>query len=209
MSVLFLLGLILGIGYLPLAGRDPSTPRSLAKTLPVALFAGAALAAGAPWLALGLALSALGDLALSRPGRMAFPAGLAAFALAHLVYLAVFWGLNPGAMPPLWAALPVVALALSTEVWLIPHTGALKAAVRVYVGLITLMVLAALPLAPWTIPLGAVLFLASDFLLAVQTFRLAGRGPGWIGLAVWALYLGAQALIAIGAAALPIPGWSV
>jgi uncharacterized membrane protein YhhN len=209
MSVLVLLGLGLGLAYLPLAGRDPSALRSLVKTLPVTLFAGAALGAGAPLLALALALSAAGDLALSRPGRLAFPLGLAAFALAHLAYLAVFLGLNPGAWPPLWAALPVLALAASTELWLAPQTGALKPAVRLYTLLIALMALAALPLLPLAIPFGAVLFLGSDFLLAVQTFRLGGRGPGWIGPAIWALYLAAQALIVIGAAALPIPGWSV
>ncbi|MGC9370237.1 MAG: lysoplasmalogenase family protein [Paracoccaceae bacterium] len=195
--------------YLPLSHRGPGALRSAVKTAPVALFAALAWGAGAPGLLAGaLALSALGDLALSRAGERAFLAGLGAFALGHLCYLGLFAGAVGGV--PLWPALALVGLAGSTELWLAPHTGALRQPVRIYVILICAMGIAAagLPGAARLATLGAALFLASDVILALQLFRMApdttaARAAGW---ALWALYICGQALILF--AFLPPPALS-
>jgi uncharacterized membrane protein YhhN len=172
------------------------------KTGSVLALALAGVAAGAPGLVVaGLALGAAGDFFLSRAGTVAFLAGMAAFAAGHLAYGAEF--LDPGVWPPAFPALALTALGLSTEVWLAPRTGALRWPVRGYVAVITLMALAALTLpAPrWPALLGALLFLLSDLLLALELFVLSGGGPKRLARRVlWAAYWSGQALILWGMA---------
>lgn len=192
-NLVILAALVLALIYLPLTGAGPSARRSALKTAPVAVLAVGALAFGPLWLALGLGLSALGDWALSRDGDRAFLAGLISFAAAHLAYIALF----SGAQVPL-GALVLLALAISTEFWLIPHTGALRWPVRGYVGIICVMGAFALGLPQAR--LGAGVFIVSDLILAVQLFRLR---PGTAlyklaGRALWGLYIAAQALIFAG-----------
>ena len=206
----FLLGIAAALAYLPLLPRPAGALRSALKTAPVALLALAALLSGAsPLLVAALALSAAGDLALSRRGRMAFLYGLAAFALAHLLYGLLFLGLSGGrigdafVLAPL-PALAMLALALSTEIWLAPHLGGLRWPVRAYVVLIGVMMLTALTLGPARrlASFGAALFVLSDLILALERFRLQD-GP-WrrrAALAVWLLYVAGQAAIVIGAGA--------
>ena len=182
------------------AGGPPSVPKSAVKTGSVLALALAGTAAGAPGLVVaGLALGAAGDLFLSRAGTVAFLAGMAAFAAGHLAYGAEF--LAPGVRPPAIPALALIALALSTEAWLAPRTGALRWPVRGYVAVITLMALAALtlPSSRWPALLGALLFLASDLLLALELFVLPGGGlKRAAGRALWAAYWSGQALILWG-----------
>lgn len=186
------------LAYLPLTAQPPALGRSAIKTLPVALLAGIAALSQAPLLLIaGLALSAFGDWALSRPGERAFLIGLIGFALGHLCYLMLFAGRVEHFA--LWTVLPFAALALSTERWLVPFTGALKGPVRMYVLLISAMAAAAvnLPTVLWPASLGAVAFVLSDLILAIQMFRLgeAGRLRRWAGYVLWLLYGAAQALI--------------
>jgi len=149
---LVLIGLSIAVAYFPLAIRAPSWPRSILKTLPLLCFAGAALWSGAPdFLVVGLFLSALGDYALSREGRAAFLYGLSAFALAHLVYILLFLSQSHAVLWQAFISTPLIAVALlifalSSELWLTPHTGSLRWPVRIYVVLITMMGLAALTL---------------------------------------------------------------
>lgn len=174
--------------------------RSAVKTGSTALLALAGLVAGAPgWITAGLALGALGDFALSRPGERAFLAGMVAFALGNLAYVA---HLVPLAQHlPLIPALAMLALALSTERWLSPHTGALRWPVRGYLVIITAMMLAALalPAQARLLQAGAALFVASDLLLAIHTFRQPAPA---LARALWPAYWGGQALILMGARAL-------
>ncbi|OYX40465.1 MAG: hypothetical protein B7Z02_18265 [Rhodobacterales bacterium 32-67-9] len=187
-------------------GRAPSWPKTLVKTGAVAALAVAALPLGAPGLiGTGLALGALGDFFLSRPGTRAFLAGMAAFAAGHLAYAAEFF--TTGTRPPVAAALALIVLALSTELWLSPRTGALRGPVRAYVVVIVAMALAALTLpADGQLALaGALLFLASDLLLALDLFVVAAPGvKRLLGPALWAAYWGGQALILAGM--VPGPG---
>lgn len=182
--------------------RDPSGLRSLIKTTPLAVMAGIGLTVGASMVFVaGLALSALGDLALSRRGRTAFLIGLIAFAAAHVAYVWVFAGIAQGAMPLVPAAILLI-YAASSELWLAPFTGTLRWPVRGYVAVITAMGVAALmlPAGFGLVTLGAGLFIASDTLLAVQMFRLAPDHPRQraVSVMLWALYIAGQALILWG-----------
>lgn len=186
-------GLVAALVYLALVDDGPSPVRSILKTVPLVTFAAAALIAGGPiLLVVSLALSALGDLALSRHGERAFLAGLGAFALAHVAYIVLFVAqAPPGAglniLHQLPVALALLALAGSVELWLIPHAGRLALPVRVYIVLITLMGLTALLHPMGALAGGALLFILSDLVLAIQLFRMdeldpARRSPdGWSG----------------------------
>lgn len=182
--------------------RPPNGPKTAIKTISVAALALWGLALGGPWLlVLALALSSAGDFFLSRDGERAFLAGLVSFALGHLAYIVLFSGLAV-AYPPLIAMLLILGFAASTEIWLAPFTGDLRWPVRAYVVLIVGMAVLALSLPNdlWRVQIGALAFLASDTLLSIQLFRLpSGAGAHRvISPALWALYWGAQALIAWG-----------
>lgn len=186
------------LAYLPLTGRAPGFWRSGIKTAPLSLFALMALLhGGSSWLIFGLIFSALGDLALSRDGERNFLIGLVSFALAHLCYVFLFWG---EVDTPFWPGVVLLAgVALSTEFWLAPYTGAMRGPVRVYVLLISVMTVLALSL-PQELRLasrGAVLFLLSDLILAIQLFRMAPgtRAARSAGYLLWTLYICGQGAI--------------
>lgn len=182
--------------------REVSWLRTAVKTGAVVLPAVGLVQAGLPVVAMaGLLACALGDYLLSRPGEGPLKAGIGAFAMGHILYVVAFVTVfEPGAPDALFWAVVVmlVALGASTEVWLAPQTGGLRPVVRVYVGLILSMgIAAALPgVARGYLLAGALCFVASDLILSTQIFiRPGGRGPAY---AIWALYWGAQALIMAG-----------
>lgn len=179
--------------------RAPGVIRSGLKAGSVLTLAFAAAALGAPTVVtVGLALGAMGDYFLSRASQTAFMAGMAAFAAGHLAYVDAFW--QPGASTLM--AVPPLMLAASTEFWLAPHTGALRWPVRAYVLVISLMGIAALSLglAAPLITVGALLFLTSDMMLAIEMFVLKADPRPRLGLKrlVWASYWGGQLLILLG-----------
>lgn len=159
-----------------------------------------ALILGAPGLIVaGLALGALGDLALSRPGTTAFLAGMAAFAAGHGAYALEF--VHPPQGVLVWVlGAGVVGLVASTEVWLAPRTGVLRGPVRAYGVIIGLMALAALTLPdrPFVV-IGAIFFVASDVVLALRLFVL-DRGKVLAARILWPLYYLGQLLICLGMA---------
>lgn len=188
--------------YLFFIHRTPSHLKSGAKTIPLFLLATGALLSFQIGLAIALFLSALGDFALSKEGPRAFLLGLASFALAHIVYILVFldlitfWG-------NLWVLVGIFGvIALSTEIWLAPYTGGLRAQVRLYVIIIATMAVFAsmLPSEFRLVTLGALLFLASDIILSLQLFRLRQDAllKTLSGYAVWVLYFVGQFLIYVG-----------
>ncbi|SOC08803.1 lysoplasmalogenase family protein [Rhodobacter maris] len=181
----------------------PSWRKSLVKTGAVAaLAAGVAVVAPAGPAALilwGLVAGSAGDFALSRPGQAAFLSGMAAFALGHLAYAAAFFALGTGG-PALYPAVTATALALCALLCIAPRAGALGWPVRAYIGVIWVMVIAALRVPDLRLVTGAALFMTSDFLLALELFVLPeGRTRRLAAFAVWALYWPAQALIALAA----------
>lgn len=188
------------------AAKDrPGPIASIAKFASVAGLALIAVAQDAPLpVTLGLAFGAIGDLCLTRHGERAFLAGMAAFAIGHLLY--AFWMFTPeNAMRILWA-LPVAMLALSAERWLLPRTGALSRAVRAYVWIIALMAATAMTLSPghWLAMAGALLFVLSDLALALRLFVARDRAQQrLLSLSLWPAYWGGQALILLGSLGYP------
>jgi uncharacterized membrane protein YhhN len=193
--------------YFFLLDTPVSLRRSVVKTIPVALLAGLVLLHRGPLLLAGaLALSALGDAFLSRDGEKAFLGGLASFLVAHLLYVALFAHSGGGlgvllTSPRLFIGIVIAIFAILMLVVLWPRVEAtLRLPIAVYVAAILAMGLAALTLPDWRIILGAMLFIASDALLATEKFLLGARSTQrfWMRHAVWALYYAAQALIALG-----------
>ena len=187
---------------------SPRLARSAAKTLAVALLSALALMQGGPMLLVAaLALSAVGDAFLSRDGEKAFLGGLASFLAAHIVYVALF--LETGGRIGLLAAEPwrgAIALAMAAfgigmlaALW--RRVGpTLRVPIAVYVAAILAMAISALTTTnPWVIG-GAVLFMASDGLLAAERFLLTAISPHrlWTRYAVWVFYYAAQLAITLG-----------
>jgi uncharacterized membrane protein YhhN len=151
----------------------------------------------------GLVLSLFGDVFLMLP-RDRFVAGLASFLAAHLAYIAAFQAEGPIlAAPQLLLPLGVVAVVLLWVLW--PGLGRLRAPVVLYTATIVAMVWRAwarsraVPTPGTTLAaVGAVLFLVSDSLLAIDRFRR--RFPG-ARAAVQITYVAAQALIAVSVGA--------
>lgn len=186
--------------------KAASPLKTFAKTGAVVCPALGLTLVGAPLLPLlGLWACAAGDFLLARDGERGLMAGIGAFALGHVLYVAGFIQL----FAPDFFATPVsiivpialVLLGLSTEKWLQPHTGELKGPVRGYVGLILIMgcVAAQEPIPQTTIFWGALAFILSDLLLSVQIFVKNDGIGGRLGShLVWLFYYLAQVLILYG-----------
>ncbi|WP_371168370.1 lysoplasmalogenase [Aliiroseovarius sp. 2305UL8-7] len=205
-QLVFVSGLVVAMAYFPRTSAPASWPRSIIKTIPLLLFAVAAYLGGAGvFLVAGLFLSALGDFGLSRDGDGPFLYGLSAFALAHVLYILHFLTLSEAPFYEAFVSTPIAAIALvalmvSTELWLAPFTGALRWPVRIYVIIIGAMGLTALALPlGWSL-LGAMLFIISDVILAIELFRMSetNRHRKLAGYAIWSFYIAGQALILWG-----------
>lgn len=201
-AVLFALSLGAAVLF-PLVPEGRNGLRSVVKTLAVGCLAVWAGLLGFGWLALALGASALGDLALSRPGERAFLAGMVAFGLAHLVYVGLF--VAAGGLPRWDPALLAVAVTLAAiGFWLgrlyASQAGNLAWPVRGYVTLIVVMAVTAVfvPAGPgaWLIHAGALTFVVSDAILGQREF-LRRSWPGQ-EIAIWAAYYIAQVLLFAG-----------
>lgn len=187
----------LAVWYLvAFAGRAPRILKTLVKTGSVALLALAAQIAGGPeWLVLALVFGAVGDACLTVPTKPAFIAGLIAFGLSHLAYIALF--LDYGAVPHLMTAWPVAiyGVVMMRQLWV--PAGALRWAVLGYVIVISVMGMSVLMLPdPYRMAIFAgFAFVVSDSLLSKELFVWPDRHPArrWSPYAVWSLYWGAQA----------------
>ncbi len=177
-----------------------SKPATMLAILAIVLLFARPLAGYAGLIAAGLVASLVGDVFLMlRPVR--FLAGLIAFFLAHLIYIAAFAGqVTPG--PPGLAALLLVAGAVVYRLmW--PGLRGLRAPVLAYVLAIMAMVWTALSVwlarpdaASAAAAAGAVFFLLSDTSLGIARFRF--RYPGAQAVTLGTYYLG-QWLIALSA----------
>lgn len=187
----------------------PSTlARSAVKTLAVAMLAVLASLQGGPWLLVAaLALSAAGDAFLSRDGEKAFLGGLASFLVAHVLYVVLFLRSGGGvgllsAEPwrgAIAVAMAVFAIAMLFALW--RHVGpALRLPIGVYIAAILGMGISALTMGNLGVVGGAVLFMASDGLLAAEKFLMPAISPHrvWMRYVVWVLYYAAQLAITLG-----------
>ncbi|WP_439619806.1 lysoplasmalogenase [Hyphomonas sp.] len=196
------LGALYGAGFC-YRGKGPAG--LVVKTGSTALLALWAYLAGGPALLVAaLALSSLGDLFLALEGEHWLKPGMAAFFLAHVAYVVLFWELasEERTLPVLAAQVVLVFGGAFFVRWLSPYLGVMRVPVFAYAAVILVMGAAALRLhtAYWLVTLGAVMFIASDAILSLQLFRKPADEPAGIApsLAVWFLYFGGQALIAWG-----------
>jgi uncharacterized membrane protein YhhN len=150
-----------------------------------------------PWLVGALGLCLLGDLLLMRPGL--FIPGLASFLLAHLCYIALLRR-GVGLLPRRGPLLATLGLAAVLYAALFPSLDeGLRVAVAAYAVVIAVMAAQAIGRAQVLgdpasrgLAAGAVIFMASDALLAVDRFALPlPVAPFW----VLATYYLAQGLI--------------
>ncbi|HEY1750440.1 MAG TPA: lysoplasmalogenase [Caulobacteraceae bacterium] len=190
--------------------RPPSLARTAVKTAAVGGLAVTSALAASPWpLTLALALSALGDALLASETERGLQLGLASFLIAHLAYVALFLGVGDGVTADrpwspttapathLLAAAAVLVAALAMLAWLWPGLGRMRTAVALYVAAIVAMVTASLllPLGYAFASAGALMFFASDAILAAKLFR--GKLTGLVGdlLVWWLYYLGQLAIV--------------
>ncbi len=184
--------------------------RAAVKTSFMAFLAIAFRDAPLPFV-LALALSAAGDGALAFKGKLAFVIGLVCFLLAQLCYALVFFALwmISGDNAPLWprygAMLAIIIAIVAVFIALAPRLRWMILATAPYAASIAAMACAAawLPWPFWPVMLGAALFIASDSVLAYETFALPEAAPAraWSEPLVWWTYVGAQCLIVYGVAA--------
>lgn len=163
----------------------PSAPlRLVTKAVPVLCLAawvhGGSRGALARLVVAGLLLSAAGDLLLELG---LFLPGLVAFLLAHIAYGAGF--LSETRRAALARAIPFALYGVCFDLVLRPRLGPLAMPVLVYTAAICFMMWRAAarigasrstPSAPWLGLGGALLFAASDTLIALDRFQ--GRLPG-------------------------------
>lgn len=179
-------------------GRPQSLNRTIIKTLAIAALAALAVIMDGPWLLVtALIFSALGDLFISRDGEAAFLAGLGSFLLAHVAYVALFWGVAGGSLSPLFAGVFAI-YAIGMLWWLWPHLAEMKAPVCAYIAVIYAMgvTAAAAPAPLWPIIAGAALFVISDSVLAAETFVFKRQPRRWTAPVIWSTYYTSQVLIA-------------
>lgn len=192
-----------------LVAQPVSLIRSLTKTGAVVALALAAVWAEVPaFLVLALLLCAVGDWFLSRDGDAAFVAGVGAFAAGHLAYIALFLTLSHGGVELLplirfvlaWLFL-ILGLVMAVLLW--PRAGRLRWPVMGYIVVILGMGWAALwaPMqgAQGLIVLGALSFMASDMVLALDRFVLPKGHPArtWAPYVIWGAYWPAQAMFTL------------
>lgn len=177
------------------------------KAIPVLLLAGAVWRRGRPGgprvlIAVGLLLSALGDVLLAWPTDL-FLFGLVSFLLAHVTYIVAFVRLDHRLAAP-WA-LPFALVGGSVFAFLFAGLGELLVPVAVYVVVIATMAWRAGALSGRVVGgtaalVGASLFMVSDSLLAINKF---GHSFSLASEAVMVTYWAAQFWIA--RSALPAP----
>lgn len=155
-----------------------------------------------------LGLSALGDLLLGVIGiariapQMLFLAGLFSFLLAHLCYIRLFTAhterLSRSSFRRVGIAL-VGAAVISLLAVLWPTLGAMRWPVVVYAVVLAAMAISAQRSKfPATTAIGALLFVASDAVLAFVTFHRSTRIGYEAPVLIWLSYYVAQVLISGG-----------
>jgi uncharacterized membrane protein YhhN len=147
----------------------------------------------------GLSCSLIGDIFLMLPTDR-FIHGLVSFLFAHLCYIAAF-ATEAASLPSLASLIPFVLYGGVMVRVLLPHLKSLKIPVLVYMLVIMLMgwqalvrCLSAGSASGWLALAGALLFIASDSILALNRFK--GRFKS-AQLLILSTYFIAQAFIAL------------
>lgn len=154
----------------------------------------------------------LGDVLLLFEPKLFFMAGLAAFLIGHILYILCYQQMRSGASPNILLgpqkvrfAMPIVLAGTGLVVVLYPVLNDLKIPVMIYALVITLMALQALFRFGYTtnksfvlVFIGAILFMISDSLLAINKFLMPIQ---FASLSIMATYMIAQYLIVEGVVA--------
>jgi uncharacterized membrane protein YhhN len=199
-STLRLLSIFFSVIYLVTQPWQPYPGHFIVKGLAVGLLALLAF----PYsriLGTALALSTIGDVLLDLDPTNLFVFGLASFLLAHITYTVLFVRRRPrpftaGAAQIIPAAL-ILTYSIAICAWLFPSLGALQLPVAIYMFAITAMAITAV-LARFATPLvviGAILFVISDSLLAINKFKTP---LPYRDILVWSTYYIAQYAITMG-----------
>ncbi len=164
----------------------------------IAILGGAIYWEYGKWILAALFACAVGDVfLLSRDNPVKFQLGMAAFAIGHLLYVIAFIRMVPEAGFNWLGIIPALA-AGAYLVWIwnkLPKD--MKIPVIVYTAIIVAMVLRALDMPIWYVPLAAIMFAVSDMFVARDRFV---KEEGANALAITPLYFGAQGLFALSAA---------
>lgn len=197
------ISLLAASGYQMIESHPADTLRTVLKMVSISALAplpllslgeGPTLALFA--LTLALCFGSLGDFYLSlKDDNVYFKRGLIAFLVGHIFYLVV---MVPHIDAP--TALQLVGMVVlavisgGTCVWLTPKLGAYKLPVWTYMGVISAMALSALAMPNPLTGLGALLFVFSDAIIAINRFArpVPARGP-----IVWITYYVGQWLLGI------------
>jgi len=142
----------------------------VAKPAALAVLIVYATAGAAPsgWLMLALVFSLLGDVYLMLPAEL-FAAGLGAFLIAHLAYIAAFDASIAARV--VWLVILLAgAVPLALRIMRSVKDAALRPAVALYMTVITFMVASALASGMLLAAFGALFFFASDSILAWDRF---------------------------------------
>ena len=175
-------------------------PATLLALLGTAAALGAAGSTPGRWLLVALALGLAGDVFLLGDSLGRFRAGLGAFLLGHLAYLACFARLGlPGAAWS-WLGVVVLVVVLAATRRVLPATlrldgPALAAPVAVYMVVIAVMLLGAWWTGRPVVAVGAAVFVVSDAVLSVDRFV---RPLPHAHLLVMVTYHVGQALVTAG-----------
>ena len=161
------------------------------------------------WRSVGLLIAAqlfgmAGDIFLISDETILFGAGMAAFLAGHVCYITLFGGVSwKGLSWKAWiAALVVIAALVFTLVKVIGISGVLLVPMIIYGSALLFLVFTGLcgvvrfGCKWWPILAGGIIFLTSDGLIALSTFRIESTPV--VSFAVMATYILAQCLLAAG-----------
>jgi uncharacterized membrane protein YhhN len=145
----------------------------------------------------GLILGAIGDVCLLGKAKKFFIAGLVSFLFGHVAYVVAFSSLAISVPETLIAAAVMTAVMAAIARWVFPHAPDMRVPIGVYMLVIAAMCAVAIGAgaagAPWMIPVGAVMFTASDIAVVRDRFVAPGFANRLWGLP---LYYAAQLIIA-------------
>lgn len=149
-----------------------------------------------PWLWLALFFSWIGDIAI----HFSFVSGVASFLLAHLAYTYGFYQKRERPVRPRWWAFFALPMYIGVLLGiLLPHTDEMTIPVLVYTLVMSAMLIAAMYVKPsrgkWTLIIGAMLFVVSDSVLAINRFAYPFEGAHVL---VMTTYMLAQLLMVVG-----------
>jgi len=212
LTALFLYCFSTATAVITYAAATDSSIYSIVKPMLIPLLILALLSARTNYpviIVTGLLFSWAGDVLLMFEDKDAlfFIGGLVCFLLTHICYIVYFLKIKSGNVSLIsnqpWMAALVAAYGVSLVMFLAPHLGDMKIPVMVYAVVICTMVICSLHVftktkkpANFLFVAGAILFAASDSLLAINKFYQPFTGAGAL---IILTYCAAQLLIVLGA----------